>query len=138
MKFLITAAVNAVALWLTTLFFAGVRLEGAVPADSFLAELDPTGQRVVYFLLAGAVLGIVNMLVRPIVKFLSLPFYLLTLGLFFLVVNALMIMLTAWITGFFDLSLSVASFWWALGAGIIVGLVNWILGSIFEVDERHS
>ena len=58
------------------------------------------------------------------------PFYLLTLGLFFVVVNALMIMLTAWTTGFFDLSLVVDSFWWALVAGIIVGVINWFLGAV--------
>lgn len=127
MKFLITAAVNAVALWITTLLLSGVTLEGSVPVDSFLADIGTTGQQVVYFLLAGAVLGVVNMFVRPIVKVLSFPFYLLTLGLFFIVVNALMIMLTAWITGHFDLSLVVGSFWWALVAGIIVGLVNWFL-----------
>lgn len=127
MKFLITAAVNAVALWISTLLLSGVTLEGSVPADSFLADIGTTGQQAVYFLLAGAVLGVVNMFVRPIVKVLSFPFYLLTLGLFFIVVNALMIMLTAWITGHFDLSLMVGSFWWALVAGIIVGLVNWFL-----------
>lgn len=127
MKFLITAAVNAVALWITTLLLSGVTLEGSVPADSFLADIGTTGQQAVYFLLAGAVLGVVNMFVRPIVKVLSFPFYLLTLGLFFIVVNALMIMLTAWITGHFDFSLMVGSFWWALVAGIIVGLVNWFL-----------
>lgn len=130
MNFLISAAVNAVALWVTTLLLSGVALEGSVPADSFLADIGATGQQAVYFLLAGAILGIVNMLVRPIVKFFSFPFYLLTLGLFFVVVNALMIMLTAWTTGFFDLSLVVDSFWWALVAGIIVGVVNWFLGAV--------
>lgn len=129
MNFLITAAANALALWVTTLFLSGVRLEGVVAADSFLANADPNLQAAVYFLLAGAVLGAINMFVRPVVRFLSLPLYILTLGLFFFVVNALMIMLTSWFTGFFDLSLSVDGFWWALAAGIIVGLVNWVLGA---------
>lgn len=130
MNFLISAAVNAVALWVTTLLLSGVALEGSVPADSFLADIGATGQQAVYFLLAGAILGIVNMLVRPIVKFFSFPFYLLTLGLFFVVVNALMLMLTAWITSHFAMSLVIDSFGWALAGGVVVGLVNWTLSLI--------
>ncbi|VEI13465.1 phage holin family protein [Trueperella bialowiezensis] len=130
MRFLITAAVNAVALWVATILLSGVRLDGAVPADSFLSGVDPSGQRAIYFLLAGGVLGVVNMLVRPIVKVLSLPFYVLTLGLFFIIVNALMISLTAWVTGMFDLSLTIDGFWWAVGAGIVVGVVNWFLSAL--------
>ena len=52
MNFLISAAVNAVALWVTTLLLSGVALEGSVPADSFLTDIGATGQQAVYFLLA--------------------------------------------------------------------------------------
>ncbi|MEW6926481.1 phage holin family protein [Trueperella pyogenes] len=132
MNFLIGAAFNAVALWIATLMFSGIRLTGA--GDALLANLGPGGQAAVYFLLAGAVLGAVNMVVRPIVNVLSLPFYILTLGLFFVVVNALMLMLTAWITSHFAMSLVIDSFGWALAGGVVVGLVNWTLSLIIGRD----
>lgn len=132
MNFLIGAVFNAVALWIATLMFSGIRLTGA--GDALLANLGPGGQAAVYFLLAGAVLGAVNMVVRPIVKVLSLPFYILTLGLFFVVVNALMLMLTAWITSHFAMALVIDSFGWALAGGVVVGLVNWTLSLIIGRD----
>ncbi|QOR47872.1 phage holin family protein [Trueperella pecoris] len=128
MSFLIGAVVNAVALWVTTQLFSGIRLEGT--ADAALASLGTGEQMAVYFLLAGVVLGVVNMVVRPVVKLLSLPFYILTLGLFFIVVNALMLLLTSWITGYFAMSLVIDSFGWALVGGLVVGLVNWALNLV--------
>ncbi|XCB29766.1 phage holin family protein [Arcanobacterium hippocoleae] len=127
MRFLITSAINAAALWITTLFLSGIRLEGEVRPESFLADTSIEIQRLVYFLLAGAALAIVNMAVRPIVKLLSLPFYILTLGLFFIVVNALMLMLTAWITSHLSLGLVVDGFWWAVAGGIWIGIINTVL-----------
>lgn len=125
MNFFIGAAFNAIALWVATLIFPGIRLEGA--GEAAFAGLGPAGQAAVYFLLAGAVLALVNMVVRPIVKVLSFPFYVLTLGLFFVVVNALMLMLTTWITGHFALALVIDGFGWAVLGGMVVGLVNWAL-----------
>lgn len=135
MKFSITIIFNAIALWVATALLAGVSLDGTLKAGSVLAGLGPTGSRIVYFVLAGLVLACVNALVRPVVKLLSLPFYVLTLGLFFVVVNALMLKLTAWITASFDLHLVVTNFGWALLGGIVVGAVNWGLRAIFAEVE---
>lgn len=103
MNFLIGAAFQRGRTVDSDLMFSGIRLTGA--GDALLANLGPGGEAAVYFLLAGAVLGAVNMVVRPIVNVLSLPFCL-TLGLFFVVVNALMLVLTAWITSHFAMSSS--------------------------------
>ncbi|MGV9184633.1 phage holin family protein [Arcanobacterium canis] len=135
MKFSITIIFNAIALWVATALLAGISLDGSVKADSVLSGLGPTGSRIVYFVLAGLVLACVNALIRPLVILLSLPFYVLTLGLFFVVVNALMLKLTAWITTSFDLHLVVANFGWALLGGIVVGAVNWGLRAIFAEVE---
>lgn len=124
MSFLGRTVTNGLALWITTIILPGIRLVG--PEDGPLAGLGPVGRMVVYFLLAGAVLALVNTFVRPFVMLISLPFYVVTLGLFFMVVNALMLMLTAWITGYFELSLVVDGFGWALAGGVVVGVVNWI------------
>ncbi|MDP9801074.1 putative membrane protein [Arcanobacterium wilhelmae] len=135
MKFSITVIFNAIALWVATALLSGVALVGALKPGSVFASLGDAGARVVYFLLAGLVLACVNALIRPVVKFLALPFYVLTLGLFFVVVNALMLKLTAWITTSFDLHLVVANFGWALLGGIVVGAVNWGLRAIFAEVE---
>jgi putative membrane protein len=111
--FLIRLALNVLGLWLATQIVPGMRIVGL-----------PT------FLAAGLLLGIVNAVVRPIVVVLTLPFTVLTLGLFILVVNAAMLALVSWLLGNFQL----AGFWAAFFGAIVVGLTGWI-GSSF-VDNR--
>ncbi len=77
-------------------------------------------------LVAAAILGILNALVRPLIILLTLPLTLLTLGLFILVINALMFQLAGAITG----GLHVASFWSAFFASIIVSIVSWVMSSV--------
>lgn len=120
MNFIIRTISNAFALWVATFLLSGVRAFGPDLTTT-------TATFVIAFVVAGAVLALANMIVRPIVKFFSFPFYLLTLGLFFVIVNALMILLTAWISEQLRYGIIVDGFWWAVAAGIIVGLVNWLL-----------
>ncbi len=77
-------------------------------------------------LAAAAVLGILNTLVKPVLIFLTLPLTFLTLGLFLLVINALVFELAAALVG----GMYVASFWSALGASLIVSVVSWAINSI--------
>ncbi len=98
--------VNAVALWVAAQLVGGIDLPG---------EFWPV-------LLVAAVFGIVNALIRPVLILLSLPFLILTLGLFTLVINALMLMLTAALIA----PLSVASFWSALLGSILISLVSFL------------
>jgi putative membrane protein len=103
--FLIRAAVVAIGLWLAS--------------KMGLVAFSSTGTLVA----AALVLGVVNAFVRPVIILLTLPITLLTLGLFLLVINALMIMLVAWlIPGFL-----VAGFWSAVFAAIVVSLTSWIM-----------
>ena len=80
-------------------------------------------------LLVALVLGLINALIRPIVKFLSLPINIVTLGLFTFVINALMVLLCAWMVS--D-HFKVESFWWALAFSIVMALVNWVLNLVFK------
>ena len=73
------------------------------------------------------VFTLVNMIVKPLVKLLSFPLYILTLGLFSLVVNALMLMLAGWISTSLGFGLEVEGFWWAVAGGLIIGIVSWAL-----------
>jgi putative membrane protein len=74
-------------------------------------------------ILAAAILGIVNAVIRPLVLLLTLPINLLTLGLFTLVVNALMLKFVAWLVPGFVIETFWAAFWGAL----LVGITSWVL-----------
>jgi putative membrane protein len=86
-------------------------------------------------LIAGIVFTFVNMFVKPVLTVLSIPFILVTLGLFYFLLNILMLYLTDWIVPDFE----IRSFWWAVLAAIIVSVVNWILQLAFgEPTEREA
>jgi putative membrane protein len=106
---LTNAAAVAVATWL----LSGITLDGADWQD-----------KVVPLLLVALILGLVTMFVEPVVKLLSLPFIILTIGLFLLVINALMLLLTSKIADGLDIGFHVDGFWTALWGSIIVTLVT--------------
>lgn len=91
-------------------------------------------QKVIPLAIVAAVFSIVNAFIAPVVKVLSLPFIVITLGLFLLVINALLILLTEWITAKFPVAgavpFSVDGFWWAVVGSIVISIVNAILGSV--------
>lgn len=113
MGFLIHWLITAAALWLAAYVVPGV----IVRSTSAL-------------LIAALVLGLVNALVRPILTLLTLPLTLLTLGLFYLVVNGVAFALAAALTPGFDL----AGFSSAVLGALIVSVVSWVLGAIFKRD----
>ena len=119
MGFLLRAALTGVALWVVTLIVPGIRFVGA---DSTLAEVG------IIFVVA-VVFGLVNAVIKPIVQIISIPLYILTLGLFHIVVNALMLWLTSWITEHTTRwGLAIDDFWWtAIWAAIVLSIVSWVL-----------
>ncbi|RMI30889.1 phage holin family protein [Nocardia stercoris] len=119
--------INAVAIWVATKLVHNIELIS--PADK-----GTTG-KVVVALIVAAVFGLVNAFVKPIVKMLSLPLMFMTLGLFVLVVNALMLLLTAKITDGSEYGLEIHGFGTAVLAGIVISVVNWLL-SFAVPDER--
>jgi len=108
--------VNAIALWIATVIVSGVEIEQA-----------STQEQVVTLLVVAAIFAAVNIVVRPVVKLLSLPLYVLTLGLFTFVVNALMLLLTSWLAGLFNVPFHVDGFWSAVLGGLVVAIVSWLL-----------
>lgn len=114
---IVRLVVNAIALWIAAAIVGGVQIESASTRDQVLTVI-----------VVAAIFGVINTLVRPVVKFFSLPAYLLTLGLFTFVVNALMLWLTSWIAGQLDVPFHVDGFWPAavLGA-LVVSFVSWLL-----------
>ncbi|MFF7641720.1 phage holin family protein [Streptomyces canus] len=93
-----------------------------------------TGKKVWTLILVALVFGLVNFLVKPIVKVLTFPLFILTLGLFTLVVNALMLLLTSWLSDVLNLSFHVEGFWTAVLGSLIISIVSWAL-SIVLPDE---
>jgi putative membrane protein len=116
MRFVLWVAVNALALAAATGLLDGIELTDRVVAD-----------QVVTLVLVALVFGVVNAVVRPAVKLLSLPFIILTLGLFVLVINALMLLLTGWISEQLSLGFRVDGFWTAVGGALVITLATWAL-----------
>jgi putative membrane protein len=98
--------------------------------DKITLTGDSTGKKIGTLLVVALIFGLVNFVVKPIVKLLSLPLLILTLGLFTLVVNALMLLLTSWLADTFDLSFHVEGFWTAVLGGLIISIVSWALNVV--------
>jgi putative membrane protein len=128
-SFAIKVVVNAVAIWIATLV-SGISVSGGS---------NTTSGRILTFLFIGLLFGIVNAIVKPVVKLLAFPFYILTLGLLTFVVNALMLELTSWLSSHTDLQLHIDRFWWqAVGAAIVVSLVSLILSLILPDPDKDG
>jgi len=119
MRLLLTVLTAAGALAVAAWIFDGIAIGGATRND-----------RLVTLLVVAAIFGVVNAFVRPIVAFLSIPFYILTLGLFFVVVNALMLLLTSWIAGQVGVPFEVDGFWTAVFGGLVISLASAAIGLV--------
>jgi putative membrane protein len=108
---IVQVVLNAVALFLASRIVPGIDYAGGV----------------LYLLLAGLVFGLINLVVKPIVTLLSLPLIVLTLGLFYLVVNALML----WMLDLFMARFEVDGFVPALLGGLVIALFNWVVRAFF-------
>ena len=124
MRILLKVGINAIALWVATVLIAGIDVQG-----------DTTERRVLTLLGVAVIFGLVNVLIKPIVKTLGCALYVLTLGLFGLVVNALLLLLTGYIAKEFDLAFTVDGFWPAFAGAIVVGVVGWVLNLLIKDDD---
>lgn len=129
-QFLIKTAINAIALWVAAWIVPGVTLA---------ADSSHWTSQIVTVVLVSLIFGVVNALLRPIVKTLSFPVIVLTLGLFTFVVNALMLQVTEWISGPLGLSFTIDEFFWdAVFAAVVITVVSWALSIVLPDgdDER--
>jgi len=129
MNFLLRAALTGVALWVVTLIVPGVSILGG----------DSTLQRAGIIFVVAVVFGLVNAVIKPIVQFISIPLYILTLGLIHIVINALMLWITSWITEHTThWGLFIEDFWWtAIWAAIVLSIVSWLL-SLVAGDAKKA
>ena len=113
---------NAAALWVAAWLLPGTRLL----------------RHLVDLLLVAAVFGIVNSLLRPILTVLTCPLIVVTLGLFTLVINAVMLLVTGWLSARWDLGFTVSGFWAAFWGGLVVGLVSLVLSMALPEPKRED
>lgn len=128
MPLVISVVINAVAIWLTVALVPGLTL---VPED------EGVGTTVVVTLVVSLVFGLVNALVRPLVAALTVSLFVVTLGLFTLVVNALMLGLTAWITELTSFGLRIDDFWSALVGGLVISIVSVLVSVLVGALARR-
>ncbi len=124
-RWAITAGALAVAAWL----IGGIWFEGA---DSGRAEVE---DKILPLLLVALISCAVTAFVKPLLTLLSIPFILVTLGLFLVVLNALLLHFTAWLADLFDLGFHVEGFWPAVGGAIVISVTTWFLDALVGVDD---
>ncbi|MEU8359469.1 phage holin family protein [Nonomuraea sp. NPDC048882] len=119
MRFIIRTIAAAVALWVAIQFIDGIDVNAPTNTARYWGVL----------LLVALIFGLINAIVKPIVKALGCAIIVLTLGLFLLVINAAMLLLTSWIAGELDIPFHVDNFYPAAFWGaVIISVVSWLLG----------
>jgi putative membrane protein len=128
MGILIRLVISAVALWIATAVIDGITL-----------TTDSTHKKIGTLLLVAVIFGVVNAVLRPIIKVVGCAFYLLTLGLIALIVNGALFLFASWIADQLGLPFHVADFWPSavLGA-LLVGVISWLLNLVVPDFGRDN
>ena len=126
MKALIRVLITAVALAVATAVVSGIQL-----------RTGSTLSRAATLIVVALIFGVVNAVLKPIIKIIGCLFYVLTLGLIGLVVNGLLLWLTSWVAGQLSLPFHITGFWAAFWGAIIVGVVGWLL-NLFVGDRGRG
>ena len=131
MRFLTWLVTTAVAVAAATLLIDGIYFTGPVHGQEEIKH------KLVPLLLVALILGVITSFVKPVLTILSIPFIIVTLGLFLLVINAALLKLTSWLADELDIGFHVEGFWPAVGGAIVITVVTWILdGLLAPRDER--
>lgn len=121
-SFLTRVIINALAIAATAWLLPGITIGG---------------NKVVTILLVAVVFGLINAIIKPIFSFVTCGLYVVTLGLFTFIANALMLWITQFVAGWFGLQFSIDTFWTALIGAIIISIVSFVLSMFLGKDERR-
>ena len=127
MKVLIRVLITAASLFVATAVVPGIQLLAA-----------STVTKVTTLVVVALIFGVVNAVLKPIVKTIGCLFYVLTLGLIGLVVNALLLLLTSWVAAKLSEPFHITGFWPAFWGAIIVGVVSWLLSITLGDRRQHA
>lgn len=141
LSLVIRVIINALALGAATWALPGLDISTSATTEavgnSGVTQGAGTIGVVLAYLFIGLIFGVVNALVKPVVNLLSLPITILTLGLFTIVINAAMLYLTSWLSGYTPVRLSIDSFFWtAVFAAIIITVVSLVAGRLAGAGRR--
>jgi putative membrane protein len=136
LRFLISSIVNAVGLWVATTLVPAVKL---TPYGG-----DGIWQTIGSFLLIGAVFGLINAIIAPVIKVLAFPLYIITFGLIAFVINGALLLLVAWIStqlgadvlsieGFTSEGLAIESLGWAILAALIMSVSSFFTRTVLKI-----
>lgn len=136
LRFLISSLVNAVGLWAATTLVPAVKL---TPYGG-----DGIWETIGSFLLIGAIFGLINAVISPVIKVLAFPLYIITFGLISFVINGALLLLVAWVStqigvnvfsieGFTPEGLSIASLGWAILAALIMSIASFFTRTVLKV-----
>jgi len=125
-RLLLRLLINTLALWLTTLILAG-----HVDVLSYGSEGDTTAF-VLTLVLVAVIFGLVNGIVGGLIRVVAFPIYVLTLGLISFIVNGLLLLLVAWISGLLGFGLSVENFGWGILGALVLGIIAWLIGILLR------
>ena len=134
-RFLVSTAINGLGLWLVSAIIPGVRLH---PYGG-----DGIWQLVLSLVVIGAVFGVINAVIAPVIKVIAIPLYILTFGLISLVINGALLLLVAWISqqfspdtftidGFTSTGLTITSLGWAILASVVMSICSFIARGLFK------
>lgn len=129
MRFLSWLTTTAIALAVAALLIDGIWFKGPT------SGMEEFKQKLIPLLLVALILGLVSSFVKPVLAFLSIPFIVLTLGLFLLVINAGMLMLTGWVADKLDIGFHVTGFWPAVGGAIVITIVTWVVDGLIGPER---
>jgi putative membrane protein len=128
-SFIMRVIINGLALWIASWLLPGLDISTTATTEAVaktgVSQGTDAAGIVLAYLFIGLIFGLVNAFVRPVVSFLSLPITILTLGLFTVVINAAMLYLTSWISGYTPVHFTIDSFFWtAVLAAIIITVIS--------------
>lgn len=134
MRTIIRILVSAFALWLTTLIVGGSGEHGVwiVPIG------DGTYDALITLLLVALLFGLINGTLGRVVRVVSLPLYVLTLGLFGLIVNGFLLWIVAWLSGLAGFGLAVGGFWWGVLAALVLSIISGILNGLLGTNKKRD
>ncbi|MDP9694023.1 UNVERIFIED_ORG: putative membrane protein [Arthrobacter globiformis] len=140
-SFIMRVIINGLALWIASWLLPGLDISTTATTEAVAKTgvNQGTGAAgiVLAYLFIGLIFGLVNAFVRPIVSFLSLPITILTLGLFTVVINAAMLYLTSWISGYTPVHFTIDSFFWtAVLAAIIITVISLVADRVPGASHR--
>jgi putative membrane protein len=136
LRFLVSTIVNAVGLWVATLVIPQIKL---TPYGG-----DGLWETIASFLVIGAIFGLVNAIIGPVIKILAFPLYILTFGLIAFVINGALLLLVAWLSsllgadvfsieGFTSEGLEIASFGWAILGALVMSVASFLTRTVLRI-----